>query len=129
MNPHQRGLTLIEVLMAVVLLALLAGLTADGLRTSLRALRPVATRVDIALLGASIDTMLERKPTSVSDLPIGQSEVVIPDPDVSWQEPILLTRRDCADCPSAFSHIEVTSAGSTLTRFVNLGASPKGVNP
>ncbi len=115
--------------MAVVLLALLAGLTAEGLRTSLRALRPVATQVDIALLGASIDTMLERKPTSVSDLPIGQSEVVIPDPDVSWQEPILLTRRDCAACPSGLIHIEASSAGQTLTRFVKSGASPTGVNP
>lgn len=128
MTPHQRGLTLIEVLMAVVLLAFLAGLTADGLRASLRALQPTESAVDITQLGAAIDTMLERHPTLISDLPIGESHMVTPDPDVSWREPILINRRECNDCPSGFSHIEASSAGSTLTRFMKSGAPQTGVH-
>lgn len=128
MTLHQRGLTLIEVLMAVVLLAFLAGLTADGLRASLRALQPTNAAADIALFGAAIDTMLERNPTLFSGLPIDESQIVTPDPDMSWQEPVLITRRGCVDCPSGLSHIEASSAGRTLTRFVKSGASRTGVN-
>ena len=128
MTPHQKGLTLIEVLMSVVLLAFLAGLTAEGLRASLRALQPTEDTVDIPLLGAAIDTMLERHPTLVSDLPIGESHMVTPDPDVSWHEPVLISRCECVDCPSGFSRIEASSAGSTLTRFVKSGASQTGVH-
>lgn len=128
MTPHQRGLTLIEVLMAVVLLAFLAGLTADSLRASLSALQPTDAAADIALFRAAIDTMLERNPTLFSGLPIDESQIVTPDPDMSWQEPVLITRRGCADCPSALSHIEASSAGCTLTRFVKSGASLTGVN-
>ena len=128
MTPHHKGLTLIEVLMAVVLLAFLAGLTADGFRASLRALRPADNAVDITQLRAAIDTMLERHPTLVSDLPIGENQVMTPDTDVSWQEPVLISRRECNDCPSGFSHIEASSAGNTLTRFVKSGAPQAGVH-
>lgn len=129
MRLRRRGLTLIEVLMAVVLLALLAGLAAEGLRASLRALRPAETHADIARFGAAVDTIFEKHPKRVSGLAPGDRTELETDASSGWSEPIEVLRLECAECPPGLGHFEVRSAEFAISRFARASPVPAGGAP
>ncbi|MCA9272793.1 MAG: prepilin-type N-terminal cleavage/methylation domain-containing protein [Phycisphaerales bacterium] len=113
-RPHPRGLTLIEVLLALVLLAALAAISIGIFRDASAAVKESTLTEAIDQLARYTDLLVREHSETLGKLAVGQS----------WRSPLdaagitaVVTREPCEDCPEGWARLSVSGEGVSVTRF------------
>lgn len=125
---QQRGLTLIEVLMAVALLAMLAGVVASAASDLQRAASIEPWQQDFIELSMLADPLLEQVEMPLRVWPEGRSESVT----LRMDETVFsadIRRVSCPDCPERIGLFEVDAFDQIVLRFSPIAAAPAETTP
>ena len=125
---RQRGLTLIEVLMAVALLAMLAGVVASAASDLQRAASIEPWQQDFVELSMLADPMLEQVEMPLRVWREGRSESVtlLVDEAVFSAD---VRRMPCPDCPEHIGLFEVDAFDQSVLRFSPIAAVATETTP
>jgi prepilin-type N-terminal cleavage/methylation domain-containing protein len=117
-----RGLTLIEVLLAVVLLAALAGASVGIFRDAARAAQRHNPTSEFDAATRLVSTLTDEQGEALGKLAVG----------ASWRPPIdseateiIVTREPCEGCPEGWARLRVTAGEVVLTRFRRVDPRPE----
>ena len=117
-SVHARGLTLIEVLLAAVLLAALAGASVGIFCDAAKASQRQNKTPEIGAAARLADRILEEHSEALGKLGVG----------ASWRPPIeasdaeiVFTREPCEGCPEGWARLRIASGDIVLTRFQKAG--------
>jgi len=119
-----RAFTLIEVLLAVALLALLAGISVGILRDASAAVKVSSTPNEVGDAARLIDTDIQTHTKELYELTVGQSWTPLLGA-VGDQSAIRYTRQPCVDCPDGWGRLSVTVNELSLTRFHRFKLEPE----
>ena len=115
-TAHRTGLTLIEVLLAVTLLAMLTTVSVGILRDAGRASTRDETASSIDDASRQIGNVLSQHSRAIWELVPGQRWT--PPAETDPGEALLtFTRVPCEDCPDGWGRLEIEAGGLLLTRF------------
>lgn len=109
-----RGLTLIEVLLALVLLAALAGVSIGIFRDATTAANQSIHLERIDAVTQLADGLIQEHGETLGKLRTGQ--IWRPPVDGEFTE-VIVTREPCDDCPEGWARLGISQAGVRLTRF------------
>lgn len=112
---HRRALTLIEVLLAVVLLAMLTAIATGIIRDAQVAGQRESELPSIDEAAPVIDAALKDHASAIWELREGQAWS--PPLDSGTNGEIRLTRIVCEDCPEGMGRLTCKTGGLSLTRF------------
>ncbi|MEO1535922.1 MAG: prepilin-type N-terminal cleavage/methylation domain-containing protein [Planctomycetota bacterium] len=119
----RRGLTLIEVLLAVALLAMLAGVVASAASNLQRASNTKPWQQDFIELSMLADPLLEQVEMPLRVWPEGRSESVTLAVDEAVF-PAHIRRMPCPDCPERIGLFEVEAFEQSVLRFSPIASVP-----
>lgn len=109
-----RGLTLIEVLLAVVLLAALAAVSIGIFRDASAATEEVSQTNSTDELARQAHLLVGEHSEPLGKLAVGQS----------WRPPpeatdiaVVVTREPCEDCPEGWARLKIAGEAVSLARF------------
>ena len=114
---HRQGLTLIEVLLAVALLAILTTVSVGILRDAGRASTRGETANSYDDASRQVGNVLSQHSRAIWELLPGQRWTPPAAETVSDETQLTLTRVPCEDCPEGWGRLEIEAGGLLLTRF------------
>lgn len=113
-SVHARGLTLIEVLLAAVLLAALAGASVGIFRDAAQASQRESRTPEIGTTARLADKILDEHGEALGTLGVG----------AEWRPPIeaeaaeiVFTLEPCEGCPEGWARLRIAAGDIVLTRF------------
>ena len=113
---HRPGLTLIEVLLAVALLAMLTTVSVGILRDAGRASTRDETASSFDDASRQVGNVLTQHSRAIWELTPGQRWTPPAETDLS-QTQLTFTRMPCEDCPDGWGRLEIEAGELLLSRF------------
>lgn len=113
---HRTGLTLIEVLLAVALLAMLTTVSVGILRDAGRASTRDETASNFDEASRQVGDVISQHSHAIWELLPGQRWTPPAETDPS-ETLLTFTRMPCEDCPDKWGRLEIDAGGLLLTRF------------
>jgi len=113
---HRPGLTLIEVLLAVALLAMLTTVSVSILRDAGRASTRDETASSFDDVSRQVSNVLSLHSRAIWELTPGQRWTPPAETDPS-ETLLTFTRVPCEDCPNGWGRLEIEADGLLLSRF------------
>ncbi len=113
---HRPGLTLIEVLLAVALLAMLMTVSVGILRDAGRASTRGETASSFDDAARQVSNVLTQHSRAIWELLPGQRWTPPAETDPS-ETLLTFTRVPCEDCPDGWGRLEIDAGGVLLSRF------------